>query len=428
MIKQPATIKKNGNSITFQISLAFTKLHYPEMKSGNKYLYYGAEYNEKNKLEAGQSLLLLINDLENNTFDRNDIKKYLHKSKRFEVEEKLKLPTLNELAKGYYKEVLRRDVTPGTIKCYQTIINFLAVCPQNILNLKDIVDYIKSSNRGVSTIKKSFGFVSKAFEWGVHENKLPEEVLKFERLIKYEKDSWLNNKLRTTKRTKPKIHYSSENIFVDEIKIYTEGEIELIIKKAKEVFYKTCRGRHKNVESSVPKIIEFISLTGCRTSEAIALTWGDIDFDKQQILINKSLCNVSRKVKCTKTGKSRIFPFKGYTKLINFFNKIKPDIINKNEIIFKNQLGKYLNITRLCQIWSGYTYRGKEHPGLIKELINEGLLNHHIPLYNLRHSFITNQLRKGVNPHILALWVGHDPATQSKHYNKMDGTEFSPMD
>jgi integrase len=424
VVKQAASIKKNGNSITFQISLPYTKIYYPEMKSGNKYLYYGAEYNEKNVLEASTALLELINDLENNNFDRDNIKKYQHKSKKMEVQTKLVFPSLNHLADKYYSTVKRKGIEPGSVKRYESIIIFLNECPQDVSNYKNIVVYIRNSGRGAYITKDTYNFLVKAFEWGVNEDILLKDFLEIEKLIKYEKNSWLNSKLQKSKRIKPKFH--TTNNFIEDKQAYPEEVLEVVIKRAKEKYPLVKANRNRL--SYIGSIIEFIARTGVRTGEAIALTWGDINFEKQEIMINKSYCSISRKLKSTKTGKSRIFPFRNYTKLIKFLEEIKPDNYNKNEIIFKSSTGEYMDRTYLSMIWSGCTRRGKDKIGLIKELINEGLVEYHIPLYNLRHSFITIQLLKTKDPMMVSKWTGHDPNTLIKHYAQLMGTESSPLD
>lgn len=78
--------------------------------------------------------------------------------------------------------------------------------------------------------------------------------------------------------------------------------------------------------------------TGCRAGEIIALNKSDIDFQIGRIRFSKSMCNISKCIKGTKTGKTRYAPLseKLAEELISY--------IEKNNIVgplFVNSNGKY---------------------------------------------------------------------------------------
>jgi integrase len=79
-----------------------------------------------------------------------------------------------------------------------------------------------------------------------------------------------------------------------DIQPFTEQERDRIIAEFKEV------------ESFYAPLVEFMFLTGCRPSEAIALRWRHIDADLTRIIFCEAF--VYGVSKGTKTNKSRVFP------------------------------------------------------------------------------------------------------------------------
>ena len=88
---------------------------------------------------------------------------------------------------------------------------------------------------------------------------------------------------------------------------FTKDERDIIIK----AFYESEGLRQRNIAP----LIEFYFLTGCRTSEALPLTWKDINFDRNLIRFSKSIGLQTNKIKDTKTGESRLFYFSENSRL-----------------------------------------------------------------------------------------------------------------
>ena len=85
-------------------------------------------------------------------------------------------------------------------------------------------------------------------------------------------------------------------------KPFTKSEIKQII----DIFDKDF--------SHYSSFIKFLFSTGCRTSEAIALRWQDVDFEAKTITISESIgiaSDGSKVRKSTKTGVSRTIPMSG---------------------------------------------------------------------------------------------------------------------
>jgi integrase len=107
------------------------------------------------------------------------------------------------------------------------------------------------------------------------------------------------------------------------IQPFTEEERERIVKAFREK------------ESFYAPLIEFLFLTGCRPSEAIALRWRHIDADLTQITFCEA--RVYGIAQGTKTNKSRIFPIN--PKLRSLLSAIKPRTTRGDDLVFPSKTG-----------------------------------------------------------------------------------------
>lgn len=142
-------------------------------------------------------------------------------------------------------------------------------------------------------------------------------------------------------------------------------------------------------------LVEFISLTGCRPSEAIGLTWDKIN--DNEVLIGQSITRYEGEwvfINSSKNGKIRSFPV--YQELKVFLKNL-PKRENNYNLVFCGASGvpiDYNNFSR--RHWKKYA-------------IN------YTP-YNLRDTFITHQIEKGVPPALVAKWCDNSVAIIEKHY------------
>jgi integrase len=143
-------------------------------------------------------------------------------------------------------------------------------------------------------------------------------------------------------------------------------------------------------------LIEFYFLTGCRTSEALALTWKDVDFERNLIRFSKSLGISTRKVKETKTGEARIFYFSENSRLKQLLLNLKSE--SSNNLVFSNKKGKHILASSIRDIWIGKRYSKKlvddteciyYYPGIVTQLADEGKISGYLSQYHTRHTYIT---------------------------------------
>jgi integrase len=143
-------------------------------------------------------------------------------------------------------------------------------------------------------------------------------------------------------------------------------------------------------------LVEFYFLTGCRTAEAVPLTWKDIDFERNLIRFSKSLGTCTRKVKDTKTGEARLFYFSNNSRLKALLLSIKDQ--SSSILVFPDKKGKLMAPNVVSKCWNGtrYTRKLKDgtekeycYPGVVRQLVTQGVLSDYLPLYHTRHTYIT---------------------------------------
>jgi integrase len=145
---------------------------------------------------------------------------------------------------------------------------------------------------------------------------------------------------------------------------------------------------------------KFLSLTGLRKGEALALTWDD--FDGELLKVDKAFNVVSRKVTTTKTkAGNRTIP------LIPAVIKLLESLRSNNKEIFWF-IPKYY-------VTHKFTAYAKKY-----EL-------ERLTLHTLRHYFTTQCYEAGIPEKVVSLWLGHSKSIVTNqvytHINKKFETE-----
>lgn len=151
---------------------------------------------------------------------------------------------------------------------------------------------------------------------------------------------------------------------------FTQNEQELILNSIKD--------------DKFSLLVLFALHTGCRLKEIINIQWGDIDFKNKTIMIrNKPDFK-------TKTGKMRCIPITNrlYVELLKHSNNHE-----NAEYIFANK------------------YNRKYEYGFISKLFKRQIRSISLPekyhFHCLRHTFITNLIKKGVSIYLVKELAGH---------------------
>lgn len=188
------------------------------------------------------------------------------------------------------------------------------------------------------------------------------------------------------------------------IQIYSKSEAKIILQAFKD-------GRFDNSNSAYTSayhagFVEFRIRTGCRPSEAIALTWDDIkdNGDKMQIIFNKRYTS-GQLLKGTKNGvDARIFPCN--KQMIEFIRSL-PKIPNEHNLVFPSYKGTYLD---------GGNFHSRYWQPIINRLFDTKAISKELTFYDLRHSFITWLVRDGIDIKTIATICGNSPETIMKYY------------
>lgn len=118
----------------------------------------------------------------------------------------------------------------------------------------------------------------------------------------------------------------------------------------------TCFKKENNVKAYT--LFRLLAFSGMRKGEALALTWNDIDFKNNEILINKALSRGKVNqlyVKSTKTGVVRAIKMDKHTMAIlkNWRKKQKEDYLilgfntmRANQLVFSNEQNEFMQPTK----------------------------------------------------------------------------------
>lgn len=144
---------------------------------------------------------------------------------------------------------------------------------------------------------------------------------------------------------------------------------------------------NNNLDYKAYALLRLISYTGMRKSEALALTWQDLDFNQQSITINKAVGrgkNTKLYLKTTKTGKARINKLDSKTVEILIKWKLLQkekylilgiDTSEKKQLIFSNNKNDFLQLAQV-QKWM-YSVQNKNN---LKKVSPHGLRHTHCSL------------------------------------------------
>jgi integrase/recombinase XerD len=172
-----------------------------------------------------------------------------------------------------------------------------------------------------------------------------------------------------------------------EIISFSDEQINTILSAIKEPVFKN--------------LVIFALHTGCRVSEVINIQWSDIDFSNMLITIrNKSNFK-------TKSGKNRIIPISNaMLQLLNSMRNQQSNIIPIN-----NSQNYLFNTPNYKTKYSRYTITEK-----FKDCLRMLKFDEKYHFHSLRHTFITNLIKKGVNINFVKELAGHSSISTTMNY------------
>ncbi|MFW6296823.1 MAG: tyrosine-type recombinase/integrase, partial [Halothece sp.] len=216
-------------------------------------------------------------------------------------------------------------------------------------------------------------------------------------------------------------------------KAFSREEAEIIIQAFKDLAEadfdeagNRVRSNWKVRRIAMYRYICLLFWTGCRTGEASALRWKDIAPDCSYIIFSQTYNHRLKILKPLKTEKvgeedtqSRKFPCG--KKLRNLLQEMKQELgseLNQDDFLFQTSRGTVLTNHNIEFSWLG-NHKGKGEmvsKGVVLKLAEEGKITQYLCNYTTRHTWITQQLIKGVPIVNIAKLAGNSPETILKHY------------
>ena len=168
-------------------------------------------------------------------------------------------------------------------------------------------------------------------------------------------------------------------------------------------------------------LVVFYCLSGCRTSEALALQWKHVHLDRAEVHFTESLAlqqDGSLKRKSTKTGKSRVLHLSpSLLQMLTARYQAQGSPAGE-ALVFPSPKGGIINrsnfsrrVWRRCLEAAGIPYQPRETTP-----------------YKMRHTAVSHALKAGVSPQDVAAQVGHTPRTLWDKYasviNRVESPDF----
>lgn len=156
-------------------------------------------------------------------------------------------------------------------------------------------------------------------------------------------------------------------------------------------------------DSHYADFVEFLLTVGCRPSEAIALTVGDVFQRQAETYFRIDKAYSKGVLKRTKTGTIRVIKCNEPLKRM-----LLPHLSRSPEsLIFEGQKGAYIDL-------KNFTTRYMKR--VIEALVKRGEVREYLATYNCRHTAITRMVRNGLDPATIGAICGNSPDVIFEHY------------
>lgn len=250
-------------------------------------------------------------------------------------------------------------------------------CPVN----RDTAHNIRGTflENSSSTAKLAVQLLTKAVDWAINEDKLSITKNPF---------NGIANRLKGGQPRLNKITGLPSNYVA-----FTQDEVKMILDA-----YLASGARSKYHD-----FFKFKFLTGCRTGEAIALTWDDVKFQQEVICFNKTYGKSTGLSRGTKTEDNRTFPMNTY--LLNWLSTLKS--LSDTDVVFAGNRTKYISRSSVLRSWNeDITNSSASKDGIVISLAKQGKLQY-LPPYNTRHTFINFCIDQSIDTITIADWCGN---------------------
>lgn len=399
------------------------------------YWYLSLTDTPQHRLIGEEIITLIKEDIQQSQLDVTG-RKYLAKVKTLkskkEFQEKLnvsipifvpKQKSLTELYyqyKNYQKSILAETTY---LNMYDGVYRrAIEKCPQQDIEKGLEIRQYLIDNYSSQRVKRILGVIASMIDWSKEHNLIPWNFTNLYR--RYAQD---------IKVIKEEEEYPQQiQALIDEgiwtpphhlVKGFTKEEANIIIQAFDE---RQCR----NLRNDTPwdYVMRFLFWTGCRHGECAALRWKHVAPDFSSIRIERSFDKQSKLETDTKKHETRTFPCG--PKLQELLQRIKPKNAQGIDLVFTNCFHDYINFGTLNLYWVGQKAKGKKGyiPGILPQLIEEGLVKNYQNPYATRHTYINIQLEAGVKPKDVAVLVGNSAGTIAKYYESISRGVILPIE
>ncbi len=182
---------------------------------------------------------------------------------------------------------------------------------------------------------------------------------------------------------KVKVDTKHEGRKLDKSDLLTPDEMKIIISSIESLKYKT--------------ILLLMQETANRPEELLKLTWGDINFNSNEIKLNSA-----------KTGETRTIPINESTAHLNRYKQeCFFETPRNNEFIFPNPRDNSRHLTNQALA------------DVLMKLERKLKFQKHLYPYLWRHSILSNMIKK-LSPKVYEMYAGHSLETGMKTYAHLD--------
>lgn len=305
-----------------------------------QYLSLGLKDDPENRKLAEAKAKLIESDITYERFDQS-LEKYRNKAQQSSSKPRDKPQIQLDKLWNAYVVFRTPQVSKTTLKLnYVRVTNHIKKFPTRELEQAEKIRHYLVTNNSGYTAKRVLTQLNACCEWAVKT-----------KLISSNPFRGMSTEVKRTGSSK-------------EINPFTPDERDAII---------TDFAKHP-VYTHYTNFVRFLFWTGCRTSEAVALRWRDIDLKFSYIVFSEAVVNVSSQSirKECKTGKARNLPCNQQLKelLSAMYEEIKniPET-NRDALVFPSLTGQEINahtFNALC--WKGTTVRGIYRKGIVTDL------------------------------------------------------------
>lgn len=389
MYSKPRQLKKSKSG-SVQIKISNERLQLVFSFGGKRhYLSLGLADTPYNYKQAQDKAFEIQRDMDYGLFNPAQLDKYKIKVGLTTVESVTPItpmPTVLAIWKGYF-ESRRNELKPKTIEKYENLTRLFTKIGD--LAIEDAMQ-VKAALQKITTVARvrdGLTYLNAAANWACKH-----------KLIAVSPYLGMANEM-------PKPKYITD----PQPNAFSEDEMNRVVAAFLNDQRPGMTYRH------YAPFVEFLFRVGCRPSEAIGLTWGNITPDCGTIHFTGALVQVgNRRVRSegSKNNKTRSISTSRATQALLL--KIRPENPSSDALVFPSPTGdsiSYRNFSR--RAWQSITAPIKPDT----------------TPYSCRDTFITSQLMKGVPTGVLAKWCDTSVQVIERHYlDKLKIAQLRPVD